>query len=302
MEASPTKRTRRASDRVLLNVGGTTFATTSSTLCASSTYFAALFSREWAEEDDIFLDRDPDAFKILLSCMRNNSILLPERDQDLCARVLLEAEFFGVSWLLRDVKHRALRHEPYSVAGRGSFSGWDPDEPANKDILKDPERAAEKFDELFDGLRGALRTGVLPSRFFKQADPFQDKPVVRQLVPAGPGDRVVFDDGNMQVASARPIAYAWVEEPSGNQYMDAIIASRDPRHDDEYLDYDNQMVLASTYVEQRSDWDNHSWGIVQGDGKDGEAALKGDMPGLRPDMERAYLEPTIRPLGDRMLG
>ncbi len=84
--------TRR--DRVLLDVGGTRFTSSVSTLSANSTYFAALFSR-WddaagEEHPEIFLDRDPDAFRVLLSCMRHKKPLLPEHDKDLFRRVLLE--------------------------------------------------------------------------------------------------------------------------------------------------------------------------------------------------------------------
>jgi len=293
---SPHKRRRTAQDCVVLDVGGTLFKSTISTLTSSCTYFASLFSHEWApasESREIYLDRDPDAFKVLLSCLRNHVALLPETDPDLCKRVLLEAEFFGVEWLLRDVKHQTLRHEPYSAGERGRYSGWDPS--ASTDVLKDPARAAQKFDELFGGLRDALRTGVLPSRFFRKADPYGAQAKVRHLVPAPLGDRVVFSDSTgTDVASARPIAYALVEEPSGNQYMDAVIASRHPPvrgragelnlHNSNFLDYDEQMVLATAFVDQRADWSDHNWGIVQGASEGGHhasrPALEGDMPGL----------------------
>ena len=41
-------------------------------------------------DDEIFLDRDADSFRVLLSCMRHRTALLPEEDPLLCARVLLE--------------------------------------------------------------------------------------------------------------------------------------------------------------------------------------------------------------------
>ena len=63
-------------DRVILDVGGTRFATSVSTLTANSTYFESLFSR-WDEADEeVFLDRDPDVFRVLLSCMRQKKALL----------------------------------------------------------------------------------------------------------------------------------------------------------------------------------------------------------------------------------
>ena len=86
-------RSEGTSDRVFLNVGGEVFQTTVSTLTANSQFFSRKFSSEWSTEDaedEIFLDRDADSFRVLLSCMRHRTALLPEEDQLLCARVLLE--------------------------------------------------------------------------------------------------------------------------------------------------------------------------------------------------------------------
>ena len=86
-------RSEGTSDRVFLNVGGEVFQTTISTLTANSQFFSRKFSSEWSTEDtedEIFLDRDADSFRVLLSCMRHRTALLPEEDQLLCARVLLE--------------------------------------------------------------------------------------------------------------------------------------------------------------------------------------------------------------------
>ena len=69
-------------DRVTLNVGGTEFCTSRSTLTMCSSYFARLFSEEWISSTAgtgdsscsappaVFLDQDPDSFRILLSYMR----------------------------------------------------------------------------------------------------------------------------------------------------------------------------------------------------------------------------------------
>ena len=86
-------RSEGTSDRVFLNVGGVVFQTTISTLTANSQFFSRKFSSDWSTEDtedEIFLDRDADSFRVLLSCMRHRTALLPEEDQLLCARVLLE--------------------------------------------------------------------------------------------------------------------------------------------------------------------------------------------------------------------
>ena len=78
-----------------------------------ASFFARLFSDEWAAsvqpDEEVFLDRDPDAFRSLLSCMRNRSVLLPEHDTDLCKRVFFHCgkiaslQFFGKMFASRGV-------------------------------------------------------------------------------------------------------------------------------------------------------------------------------------------------------
>ena len=103
-----TTPSRRLVDRVVVDVGGTRFSTSTSTLTASSSYFQRLFSDRWASSDDeCFLDGDPEPFAILLSYMRRGHLDLPE---SLAQRVLLEAEFLGVDSLLVEVKARAHRN------------------------------------------------------------------------------------------------------------------------------------------------------------------------------------------------
>ena len=83
----------RRADRVILNVGGAVFETSVSTLCSGSAYFAAQFSR-WDEmegEREVFLDRDGDAFAIVLSFLRSGVVALPEHDLGLSARAIAEA-------------------------------------------------------------------------------------------------------------------------------------------------------------------------------------------------------------------
>lgn len=89
---SPSKRPR---DRVTLHVGGQTFVTSRTTLTSASSYFSRLLSTEWEHGEQgaepIFLDRDADAFCILLSYMRcGHATVLPEATE-LFARVMLDA-------------------------------------------------------------------------------------------------------------------------------------------------------------------------------------------------------------------
>ena len=101
-------------DRLVLQVGGETFITCRATLEPASTYFARRFSTEWtsgAPEDEIFLDRDSDSFRVLLSYMRSGHVsVMPRDNAALFARVLLDADYFGVDALLEQVKVRVQRH------------------------------------------------------------------------------------------------------------------------------------------------------------------------------------------------
>ena len=76
-------------------MGGTLFETSVTTLTGASSFFASMFSR-WDDNskdpEGIFIDRDADAFRVLLSCMRHGAAVLPTLDRDLCARVLLDAQ------------------------------------------------------------------------------------------------------------------------------------------------------------------------------------------------------------------
>ena len=113
----------RHSDHVLLNVGGTKFSTSITTLTSSSAYFQSLFSEEWANnrpnspDDEIFVDQDPLPFQILLSFMRLGKV----QASDLTLPVLLQAKFFGMERLLaavRGVARRSGDDSPLTKAAR----------------------------------------------------------------------------------------------------------------------------------------------------------------------------------------
>ena len=163
---------RRQTDRVTLDVGGTIFHTTENTLTSSSSYFSRLFSGPWqdaAGDEPRFLDRDADAFRVLLSCLRNRTVVLPEADPALCTRVLLEAEFFGVEWLLREVKLRVSNN------------------------------LGEDFDDRFlGGIAEAVSEGALPARYFGPEP--TEPPVVPQLMalPQGSVIAVTRDENDVE--------------------------------------------------------------------------------------------------------
>ena len=204
---------RRLVDRVVVDVGGTRFCTSTSTLTASSSYFQRLFSDRWASssEDECFLDGDPEPFAILLSYMRRGHLDLPE---SLAQRVLLEAEFLGVDSLLVEVKARAHRN-------------LHPEFQDSSDA-----NAAASFDAEHGGLRDALRSGVLPARYY--APP--PGPKVVQLFPAPEGQRVRVwekdDDVGTTVGTIFPVhCLALVENPKelasgvkGGGRLDAFVS------------------------------------------------------------------------------
>ena len=158
-----------------LDVGGTNFITSVSTLTGASSYFQHAFSDRWHEGDggSIFLDRDPEPFKLLLSYMRTGALELPESDPALCRRVLYEAEFFGVDSLLTEVKATAQRHLHMDDAT--------PPDEAGDDVTA----TAARFDAEHGTLQQAIQSGVLPARFFGRAENVTPRrPKVLQLLPA----------------------------------------------------------------------------------------------------------------------
>ena len=252
---------KRNRDWVELCVGGTArFSTTISTLSASSTYFSAKFSTEWAQDaSELFLDRDAVPFEILLSCMRSRTVALLPQDEIMFKRVLLEAEYFGVDFVLDYVKAATFRNmNPTTPAGDASTSASGAEAAATADVAADASsapmpavsttlsdsEAAAAFDAEHGGLEAALRAGVLPRRYFQRDMPPPSRPqgpTIRQLIPAGRTDTAFFN--NDEDFQCRVVCYALVEQPTGATQVDAVIA-RGPEDD---LDDGQQLQLASVY-------------------------------------------------------
>jgi hypothetical protein len=137
---------RRRRDFVEINVGGRNFAAAISTLRANSSYFDALFSREWyREEGTVFVDQDPDAFAVLQSFMRLGSI----DSTKITEEVLLQAEFLGMDQLLAAVKCVAYCNM------NPNFTGSD-------------EEAVTGFDLKHQGITEAFSSGLLPKYLTEQ--------------------------------------------------------------------------------------------------------------------------------------
>ena len=148
--------------------------------------------------------------------MRRGHLDLPE---SLAQRVLLEAEFLGVDSLLVEVKARAHRN---------LHSGCQDSSDAD---------AAASFDAEHGGLRDALRSGVLPARYYAPLPepPPPPEPKVVQLFPAPEGMRVkvwVDDDDDGTILDVHCLAL--VENPKelasgvkGGSRLDAIVTHPD---------------------------------------------------------------------------
>ena len=147
------RRSLGASDRVVLDVGGTKFITSASTLTSNSAYFASLLSDNWIEQsndngdDEIFIDQDPVPFKVLLAYMRRGNIKVDDIDTD----VLSLAEFLGIERLLLAIKVRW-----YCNIGRGPV------------VITDDEIAVA-FDQEHGGIMKAISSGLFP-HFLKPND------------------------------------------------------------------------------------------------------------------------------------
>ena len=172
-------RAARRTDRIVVDVGGTRFTTSASTLTSASEYFERLLSPRWCAEppEELFLDRDPEPFKILLTYMRTGLLELSKDDPSMARRVMVEAEFLGMQSCIDCVKVEAIKNHCH-----GSYPDRD---------------AVEGFDRLHGSFDAAIRDGILPKNFFPPPPPGPPRKIV-QLLPAPPGTRVDIhweDDG-----------------------------------------------------------------------------------------------------------
>jgi len=97
--------TLRMSDILHLNVGGTNYSTTVSTISKySDTMLAVMIQQEKEqrfirEGKEIFVDRDGFIFKYILEYLRNgDNVVLPD-DKSTLRNLLLEADFYQISGL-----------------------------------------------------------------------------------------------------------------------------------------------------------------------------------------------------------
>ena len=120
----------------------------------------------WETGGPIFIDRDPAGFSQLIRYLRQGlpSASLPRDDTTLFTSTCLEAEFFGVSGLLKHIKVRVARNLQPSLAASD-------------------EQAVAFFDQAHGSVSAALEKGLLPRRYFEALKP--DGPVGRLRVRCG---------------------------------------------------------------------------------------------------------------------
>ena len=107
------------SDRVRLNVGGTLFETTAATLSiGGKTYFSSLLEHGPTHET-IFIDRDPEPFRPILSYLRTGKLIIPPGVSEEAVRN--EAEYYCVQIPTCSIDSRASRRGA-AAAGRGFFA------------------------------------------------------------------------------------------------------------------------------------------------------------------------------------
>eukprot|EP00980_Cylindrotheca_fusiformis_P022552 scaffold9435_cov137-Cylindrotheca_fusiformis.AAC.8 len=130
-------------DHIEVNVGGTIFHCSKVTLCSASSYFHSRLSGNWNEER-IFIDQDPDSFKILLNYMRHGFV----KASEITDFVLVQAEFLGMTVLVNAVKCAAYKHMHSNEA--------------SQELLSSEEDLCFQFDKEYGGILPAIKSGILP--------------------------------------------------------------------------------------------------------------------------------------------
>ena len=130
------------------------------------------------QRPDIFIDRDADTFAVLLSCMRSRAVLLPESDLALCTRVLYDAEFYGMQWLLNMVKVKTVRHDLWG------YSDFLPARHGDDDLMFafQEKKGNAKKDK-------TAKVEVVTDLGFRTEKPREDRPPPRRDGPSSRGGR-----------------------------------------------------------------------------------------------------------------
>jgi uncharacterized protein YjbI with pentapeptide repeats len=132
MKKKITQRTRPpAQDVVRLNVGGTSFLTSKLSLIqeGGSTFFASLFDEEANWEDEYFIDRNPEAFSMVLDFLRYGTAFAPQLASKPLHLLLAEGLFWCLPGLVEEIVRflcssgQSLEVSGLHLAAR-DFSAW----------------------------------------------------------------------------------------------------------------------------------------------------------------------------------
>ena len=188
-----------SSNIVKLNVGGTFFTTSISTLISHSSYFDAMFSQNWScntHNDDetndcsdtsitkeqnfptIFIDKDPIPFSYIMTYMREGRINLSD-DYMIARLIILQAQYFGIECLLCKIKFRAVKNCMYCETNVFNITVVDDDDEQdvhatnvqNNDQEKEQKqllRYGQAFDQKYQTLHDAFEDGCLPYAYFQK--------------------------------------------------------------------------------------------------------------------------------------
>lgn len=108
-----------ASELIRLNVGGTEFVTTRTTLCLPESLFDKMFNRNMQPgiqiNDAYFLDRDPGLFIHILNYLRNLERWICPSDASLLSGLVNEAEYFLLDGLLAKIRRRIRITDTFEV-------------------------------------------------------------------------------------------------------------------------------------------------------------------------------------------
>jgi len=145
-------------DLVYLNIGGVKFATTITTLTQKSTYFQSMF--RWYNDNQsdnanptIFIDKDPEPFKYLLTYMREGIIDIPKENDGLARGIILQAHYFGLNEFVRVVK----------------ITSWRNSDLCSHKAVIDDDRALKDFDLYFDSFHDSFaESEFLPSAYHSE--------------------------------------------------------------------------------------------------------------------------------------
>lgn len=116
------------------------------------------------------------------------------------------AQYLGVDWLLEHVKSVAYTHTI---------------DPA--DGVVETEVSHVAFDRDHGGLDQALRSGVLPARFFGPVKTGSKR--VKQIIPAGDNDAVMYDNSTDDMY--RAVCYALLDNERGESDIEPVISIND---------------------------------------------------------------------------